>query len=47
MRRCNECNDEALCTRCNNQVKEKQEIEANLNLSKREAPNGFGHMLLY
>ena len=47
MRRCNECKNKIICTTCNNQVNEKKQIEANLKLLKRRAPNQFGHMLPY
>ena len=47
MRFCNECGKEKHCDRCNNQVNENEEFEANLNLSKRQPPNEFGHMLPY
>ena len=47
MRRCNKCTGERLCDGCNNQVNENKEFEANLNLSKQEAPTQFGHMLPY
>ena len=45
MRFCSECNDEKLCDKCNNQINENKEFEANLNLVKRKAPNKFGYML--
>ena len=44
MRFCNECNHKITCNRCNNQVNEDKEFEANLTFLKREAPNQFGHM---
>ena len=47
MRHCNECKDGILCTTCNNLINENKEIEANLNLLKRDVPNQFGHMLPY
>ena len=47
MRQCNNCNGEMLCTICSNQVYENKEVEANLNLLKREAPNEFGHTIPY
>ena len=47
MRFCNECNDNKMCVKCNNQVNEKKEFEANLILLKRKAPNEFGYMLPY
>ena len=47
MRFCNECNDKNLCFKCNNQINENKEFEANLNELKRYPPNEFGHMLPY
>ena len=47
MRFCKECNDNKMCVKCNNQVNEKKEFEANLNLLKRKAPNELGCMLPY
>ena len=47
MRQCNECKDGKLCTTCNNLMNENKEIEANLNLLKRDLPNQFGNMLPY
>ena len=47
MRFCNECNDNKMCIKCNNQINENKEFEANLNLLKRKAPNEFGYMLPY
>ena len=47
MRFCNECNDKNLCFKCNNQINENEEFEANLNLLKRNGPNEFGYMLPY
>ena len=44
---CNECNDRKMCDKCNNQINEKKEFEANLNDLKRHPPNEFGHMLPY
>ena len=35
------------CNRCKSQVNENKEIEGNLNLLKRQAPNQFGYMLPY
>ena len=46
-RLCNECYDKIGCDRCFNQVSENKEIETNLNLIKRQAPNQFGHMIPY
>ena len=47
MRFCNECNDKKVCNKCNNQINENKEIEANLNLLKGNAPNELGYMLPY
>ena len=47
MRFCSECNDKKTCDKCNNQIKENKEFEANLNELKRHPPNEFGHMLPY
>ena len=47
MRFCNGCDDKKVCNKCNNQINENKEFEANLNLLKREEPNDFGHMLPY
>ena len=47
MRFCNKCNDKKLCDRCNNQINENKEIEANLNEIKRRPPNKDGYMLAY
>ena len=47
MRRCNECKDGILCEECINQVNENKDFQANLNSLERQAPNEFGHMLLY
>ena len=47
MRRFNECKGEISCTTCNNQVNENKELEANLNLIKRDTPSEYGYMLLY
>ena len=47
MMRCNNCIGELLCDECNNQINENKELEANLNLLKRNEPNRFGHMLPY
>ena len=47
MRRCNESFDKILCIRCNNQINENKELEANWNLLKRQAPNQFSHILFY
>ena len=45
MRFCNECNVKKVCNKCNNQINENKEFEANLNELKRRPPNDFGHML--
>ena len=47
MRFCNECNDRKMCDKCNNQINENKEFEANLNELKRHPLNEFGHMLPY
>ena len=47
MRFCNGCDDKKVCNKCNNQINENKEFEANLNLLKRKAPNEFGYMLPY
>ena len=36
-----------MCIRCNNQINENKDFEANLNLLKRKALNEFGYMLPY
>ena len=41
------CSDEKMCDKCNNQINENKEIEANLNLLKRKNPNDFSLMLPY
>ena len=35
------------CNKCNNQINENEEFEANLNELKRHPPIEFGHMLPY
>ena len=47
MRFCNKCNDIKMCDKCNIQINENKEFEANLNELKRHPPNEFGHMLPY
>ena len=47
IRYCNECNVKKVCNKCNNQINENKEFEANLYLLKRNAPNEFGYMLPY
>ena len=47
MRFYNECNDKEMCNKCNNQINENKEFEANLNELKRHPPNEFGYMLPY
>ena len=47
MRRCGECKGEILCKTCKNKVNENKEIETNMNLLKREAPNESGSLLPY
>ena len=46
MRFCIICNGEILCDDCSNQVT-KKELEANLTLLKRQAPNEFGYMIFF
>ena len=45
MRFCNECDDKRMCNKCNNQINENKEFEANLNELKRHPPNEFDYML--
>ena len=45
IRFCNDCNDKKMCNKCNNQIKENKEFEANLNELKRRPPKKFGLML--
>ena len=47
MRFSNWSTNEWTCSNCKNQVNENKEFEANLDISKRQAPNQFGHMLPY
>ena len=47
LRFCNKCNDKKPCNKCNNEINGNKEFEANLNLSKRKAPNEFGYKLPY
>ena len=47
MRFCYECTDKIASNNCNNQVNENKEIEANINVLKRQTPNDFGHMFPY
>ena len=47
MRFCNECNDRKISDKCNNQVSENKEFEANLNELKRHPPKEFRQMLPY
>ena len=47
LRFCNECNVKKVCNKCNNQINENKEFEANLNELKRHPPNEFGYMLPY
>ena len=42
-----ECRGKILCITCNIQINENKELEANLNLLKRQAPDQFGYMLPY
>ena len=45
MRRCDKCRGKTLCAKCNIQINQNGEFEANLNLLKREALNEFGYKL--
>ena len=45
MRNCKKCTKDNLCDNCDKLVNQKEEISANLNELKREAPNEFGQML--
>ena len=36
-----------ICNKCNNQINENTELEANLNKLKRHPPNQSGYMLPY
>ena len=45
MRYCIDCKNDSLCESCDKFVNQKKEFSANLNEIKREAPNGFSHML--
>ena len=44
---CIECNDKRVCNKCNIQLNENKEFEANLNLSEWQPPNQFDRMLPY
>ena len=46
-RLCNECTDQLTCNNCDNQSNVNKEVEVDINLIKREAPNHFGHMFPY
>ena len=47
MRFCNECSDKRMCDKCNIQINENKEREANLYLLKRKTPNQIGQILPY
>ena len=47
MRFCNECLRKKMCNKNYNQNNENKEIEATLNLLKRQALHEVGHMLAY
>ena len=47
MRFCNECNGKKTCDKCNIQINENKEFEANLNELKRHPPNDSSRMLPY
>ena len=44
---CNESNDKRQCQKSSNQVNEKKEFGANLNVLKGQISDEFGHMLPY
>ena len=44
---CNECGDKNLCKKCNNQINENKDFEANLKDLKRHSPNEFPYMIPY
>ena len=43
----NECQDGVLRRTCHKQTNKIEEMEANLNILKRQAPNEFGYKLPY
>ena len=45
MRFCDGCNDKKVCNKCNIQINENKEFEANLNEIKRHPLSEFGHTL--
>ena len=45
MRNCNNCTKDLLCYNCDKLVIQRKEFSANLNESKGQHPNEFGHML--
>ena len=45
MRNCADCKNDSLCDNSDKLVNQKKEFSANVNESKREPPNEFGHML--
>ena len=45
MKNCTDCKEDFLCDICDRLVNQRIEFSANLNESKREKPNDFGHML--
>ena len=47
MRFCNQCIEKRMCRKCNNQINESKEFDANLNLLKIQPPNKNGYMLPY
>ena len=36
-----------MCNKCNNQINEKKEFEANLKKTKRHLPKDFGYLFPY
>ena len=45
LRFCNECNDNKICNKFNNQINENKNFEENLNELKRHPPNEIVYML--
>ena len=47
MKNCTDCKKDILCDSYDKLVNQNEEFSTNLNESKREPPNDFGHMLPY
>ena len=45
LRKCGDCKKALLCYNCDKLINQRKEFSANLNASKRQAPNGISHML--